>query len=235
MKRFFLSTALLFAITTASLAAPAPATVGDTSKVLSAADYRREIKTVTSALERAPRDGKLYRRRADAEIKLHDYQNAVADYTKAIQMKIAADADVFYNRGMAQLKLEEYRKAIADFNAAIKLRPTDAGALYARGVARIMALEYKPALADLNRSIALDSTQADSYEYRGIAYAMIDKKTEACRDLARAVKMNPEAEKSQRQYCKATKGGKDDKKDDQKGGKAGKEDPKKGDKAKSKK
>lgn len=201
MKTFFLSVCLTMAcgLTTFATSPDSTATVRRTP-----AENRREAKACSEQIKHNPRDGAAYRRRADAEVRLKNYREAVADYTKAIQLK-AGNADAYYNRGMAQIQLEQYKKAVADFTAAVRLRPDDAGALYGRGVARVMLFDYKTAITDFNKALVVDEKMADAYEYRGIAYASLDKSDEACQDLAQAVNLNPNAAKSQRQYCKGCK------------------------------
>lgn len=48
---------------------------------------------------------------------LGDYEGAVEDYTKAIELN-ANDADIYYNRGYYNKKLENY-------NEAFQLNPND--------------------------------------------------------------------------------------------------------------
>ena len=57
-----------------------------------------------------------------------DYQSAIDDYTKAIEID-PSDAHYYYSRGNAKEKLEDYQGAIDDWNKAIELDPALANAL----------------------------------------------------------------------------------------------------------
>ena len=50
------------------------------------------------------------------------YDEAIADYTKAIELK-PADADAYRNRGITYNILQKYEEAIKDWKKAIELKP----------------------------------------------------------------------------------------------------------------
>ena len=51
-----------------------------------------------------------------------DYQGAIADYTKAIEIN-PDFADAFLNRGMVKAKLGDNQGAISDYDRAIEINP----------------------------------------------------------------------------------------------------------------
>ena len=91
--------------------------------------------------------------------------NAIADYTKAIELK-PDFVDAYNNRGLAKANLQDYRGAIADYNKAIELTPDYANAYYNRGSA-------KAALKDLDGA-CLDWSKAGELGFSG-AYDLIKK------------------------------------------------------------
>jgi tetratricopeptide (TPR) repeat protein len=88
-----------------------------------------------------------------------DLDTAIADYTKAIELK-PDDAEAYYNRGVAygDKKLDD--QAIADYTKAIELKPDDVDAVAYRGKKL-----YDQAIADYTKAIELkpdDATAAAS-------------------------------------------------------------------------
>ena len=60
------------------------------------------------------------------------YNEAIADYSKAIEIKPNKD-QAYYNRGIAYYILEKYNEAIADYSKAIEIDPKYQAAYYNRG------------------------------------------------------------------------------------------------------
>ena len=73
--------------------------------------------------------------RGNAKYRLRDYQGAIADYTKAIQID-PQDAFSYVNRGNAKKGLGDHQGAIADYSKAIEINPQDAFAYKNRGIAK---------------------------------------------------------------------------------------------------
>ena len=62
----------------------------------------------------------------------NNYQEAVTNYTKAIQID-STFSEAYRYRGIANCYLKNYNAALADFDSAIKLDPEDAAAYNSRG------------------------------------------------------------------------------------------------------
>lgn len=82
-----------------------------------------------------PLDAAGYARRGSASASRRDYQHAIADLTRAIELA-PAEASYHYERGMAHRQNKEPDMALEDFGAAIKLKPDDVPALVARAELR---------------------------------------------------------------------------------------------------
>ena len=61
-----------------------------------------------------------------------EYDRAIVDFNKAIQLKPDFDA-AYNNRGLAYHDKDDYDRAIVDFNTAIKLKPNFAAPYSNRG------------------------------------------------------------------------------------------------------
>ena len=83
-----------------------------------------------------------------------DLDGAIADYTKAIELK-PDDAGAYNNRGNAKQTKGDLDGAIADYTKAIELKPDDAGAYCNRAAWRKAKGDLGGALADYNKAIEL--------------------------------------------------------------------------------
>ena len=94
-----------------------------------------------------------------------DYQEAIADYDRAIKLK-PEYADVYYNRGNAYKNIEEYSKAIADYDRAIKLKPEYANAYNNRGNLHRILEDKQAAIRDYRKAAELYKKHGkiDDYE-----------------------------------------------------------------------
>ena len=120
--------------------------------------------------------------------KLKQYDKAIADYTRAIELDPKL-ADAYYNRGVDCGKLKQYDKAIGDYTKAIELDPKSANAYYGRGVAYANLNQFDKAITDYTKAIELDPKSAWAYNKRGETYLKVGKKKEAEADFAKAKKL----------------------------------------------
>ena len=68
----------------------------------------------------------LYNNRGVSKFKLEDYEGAIADYYKALEIN-PNFADAYYNRGVSKLKLKNQKEsACLDLNKATELGSKDA-------------------------------------------------------------------------------------------------------------
>jgi tetratricopeptide (TPR) repeat protein len=108
-----------------------------------------------------PLDAAGYARRGSASASRREYEPALADLTKAIELD-PAQADYFYERGRAYASSNQADKALEDFSQAIKLKPDDVQALMAR--AELRARRNDPAdtiIPDLDAADQAAPREAD--------------------------------------------------------------------------
>jgi tetratricopeptide (TPR) repeat protein len=79
----------------------------------------------------APTDADGFRRRGMARASMHEFDQALADLTRACELA-PRDADDRYDRGMIYAEEGQFKSAVDDFNTAITLQPDDADAHLAR-------------------------------------------------------------------------------------------------------
>ena len=84
-----------------------------------------------------------------------DYDNAMRDLDKAIQMN-PKFIYAYYARGIAKSYLGDYNGAMTDYDKYIELNSGDAEAYYRRGQAKKVLGKHKAAQADFEKAKALD-------------------------------------------------------------------------------
>lgn len=84
---------------------------------------------------------------------LRNYDEAVQDFTKAIQFKADAKKS-FLARGIARKKLTDYQGALADFSSAIKIDPKMADAYYNRALVYELLENTDKACADYKQALS---------------------------------------------------------------------------------
>lgn len=86
-----------------------------------------------------------------------DWDGAIADFTKAIQLK-PNDASAYNNRGRARNATGDVEGAGADYAKAIELNPKYAWAWHNRGCLRYDARDFTAASADFRKALECDSS-----------------------------------------------------------------------------
>jgi tetratricopeptide (TPR) repeat protein len=139
---------------------------------------------------------RLYVRRGQAYLSNGEYDKAIADATKVIDMSLPdvyEQHDAYIDRGDAYRLAGEYAKAIADCSEALNLikrwgsNPRDAYAC--RGLAYQANGEYDKAIADFDTVVIVSP---DFLVHRGKAYESKGEHGKAMADFDKAIKIDPE-------------------------------------------
>jgi tetratricopeptide (TPR) repeat protein len=131
-----------------------------------------------------------YSNRGNTYKNLGRYDEALADYTRAIE-RDPAYALAYNNRGVTYADLGRSEEALADYTRAIELDPADATAYSNRGVTYKNLGRTEEALADYTRAIERDPTLAQAYNNRGSTYDDLGRYEEALADFTRAIERDP--------------------------------------------
>lgn len=115
--------------------------------------HRNGARFFTQAIAVDPAFEPAYALRAEAHLQLHEYRQAVRDYTKALELD--PKANLYNDRGLAEADLKEYDAAILDYTKAIArgcedtLCPTYEN----RANIYLKLRDYPHAISDLNHVI----------------------------------------------------------------------------------
>ncbi len=95
--------------------------------------------------------------RGNAKDESGDYQGAIADFTRAIEID-PQDAAAYYNRGNAKDELGDYQGAISDYNRVIKQYPNHPkthDAYNNRGLSKYKLGDQQGACTDYKKAVSL--------------------------------------------------------------------------------
>lgn len=117
--------------------------------------------------------------RAKGSLTAHNYLEAVALYSKAIEVK-SDDAILYANRSMCQLSMSKVSEALDDAEKAIEYDPTYVKGYYRKGMALVSLKKYSTARDVLQKGLdlapgdksfitQLDKLRGDAYQQDGAA------------------------------------------------------------------
>lgn len=134
--------------------------------------------------------GKAYSGRGTAWMDTGNPDQAIADYSLAIQVN-PKDGAAYHNRGLAWKEKKNPEKAIADFTTAVTINPRDADSYFDRGNIRFDNNELDKAIADFTKAVEADPNFAYAYYNRAVAYANQGKLGDALGDAKKALSVQP--------------------------------------------
>ena len=145
--------------------------------------FSREIEKRPSA--------EAHHQRGIAYAAISDFSQAIADYSKTIEMK-PQYAGAYVNRGNANRQLKQLDKALSDYNAALTLDEKNFVALNNRGLVYTTNREFDKAMADFDQALKLQKEYAEAYNNRGVVWREKGDYKKAIEDYSQAIKIYPD-------------------------------------------
>jgi tetratricopeptide (TPR) repeat protein len=153
------------------------------------------IISCTAVISRGLVDGNdlatAYKNRGDAYNDKGEYEQALADYARAIETN-PQDAEAFNGRGTTYIAQERYRLAVADFDRAIRINPSSPVALGNRCFAKAVLGELEQALSDCNEALRVKRKYPAAYGSRAITYLKLKRYDDAIADYTTLIKSQPD-------------------------------------------
>jgi tetratricopeptide (TPR) repeat protein/RsiW-degrading membrane proteinase PrsW (M82 family) len=163
-------------------------------------EEKKEIKKLEERVsaDSNPNNADFYYHRGRAYFERGLYNEAIEDFTKAIELK-PDEAYFYYWRGRAYYEKRDHNEAVQDFTKAIKLKPDEAdfyywcgGAYYESGMAYFEKGLYNEAIECFTKAIELKPDMAYFYYWRGRAYYEKGDYGKAIEDFTKAIKLKPD-------------------------------------------
>lgn len=139
----------------------------------------------TDAIEKYPDYPKLFDGRGSSYYKTEQYDKAVADYSRAIQLK-NNDPTTYCNRGGAYYFLGKFDDAIKDYTSAIFYNPTYPDPYCNRGNAYYYLGKYDDAIKDYTSALQYSTQNALAHFGRAVTYSAVHKFQPALEDALMA-------------------------------------------------
>jgi tetratricopeptide (TPR) repeat protein len=174
-------------------------------------EYDRALAACSKEVERNPEDTTAYASRAAFYEDYEQYDLALADLNKAldlanpndaldlaladhsIALQLASDcAALYHNRALVYRARQEYDLALADLNRALAFMREYVWIYVSRGCVHLDRAQYDLALESLNRALELDAKNALAYTSRGLVYRGRKQYDLALADLNKALELDPE-------------------------------------------
>lgn len=102
-------------------------------------------------------DYAFYRKRADENNFKGEFDLALKDYNKAIELN-PKDSVSYLNRGRAYINTKSYDLAILDFDKTIELNPKDSMAFFIRADIYEKKGKFQQAIGDYQKAVEIDAT-----------------------------------------------------------------------------
>jgi tetratricopeptide (TPR) repeat protein len=139
----------------------------------------------------SPATADSYRKRGFERLNVRDYQGAVEDYTRALELD-PNSAIACNDRGVAFSSLGDQPAAIADYTKALQLDPNQPVYYFNRGFARFNQEDFRGAIEDYSQVIRLSPENTDAYFHRAEAYRLLGECQSAVDGYAQVLRVNPE-------------------------------------------
>jgi Flp pilus assembly protein TadD len=155
--------------------------------------WKNDIVFMTDILDKNPSVpylSRAYGTRANAYLRAGNAQQAIQDFSKAIEVK-SDEAESWFNRGITWMKIQDYKSAVTDLEQCDKLKPNTAIVLCNLGVARYNNTDYKGALDACNKALKLDSTLYDAYNARAASRFSFNDYEGAEKDFTKCISLKP--------------------------------------------
>jgi tetratricopeptide (TPR) repeat protein len=153
-------------------------------------DYLAAAAAFTGCIMKHPEYAHAYFCRGNAYLELQRTQEAMADYSKALDLE-PTDARAWRSRGTAYYRLGQPGKALADFGQAIQLDPQNPLGWNNQGWAYIDLGQPSKALAAFAKAIQLDGKFIQAWKGRGKAYYDLRQPVKAAADFREARRLAP--------------------------------------------
>jgi tetratricopeptide (TPR) repeat protein len=156
-------------------------------------DADRRIRGCSELIRQNPRHPdlfKMYHNRALAYWKKGQYDPAIQDYNKAIELNSRIHG-LFYDRATLFLIKKQNDRAIADYDKAVALDPRHANSYFNRGAAYADKGQHERAIRDYNKAIEINPRDAKTFYNRGNSHVKNKQLDKAIPDYTKAIELDP--------------------------------------------
>ena len=130
--------------------------------------------------------------RAQDKFELADYEEAILDYNKALELSPTEICLVYSMRGNAKRNLGDFDGAISDQNKALDFDPLYADGYFNRGSAKYKMGDFGGAIEDYTQVIKINPKDSDAFFNRANIKKEIGDMRGACEDWKKGAELGDE-------------------------------------------
>ncbi len=160
-----------------------------------AGDYEQAIVDYSLFILLNPTFSQGYYWRGMSYIGLEDYDSAVADLSRALQLPSPSPeftAEIYANRSAIYAQQEQIDLALADLDAGLLANDESPDLHYRRGLIYVNQERNEAALADLNAVVELAPNFPNAYSVRGYVHQQLGDLDSAAADYTRLIALTPD-------------------------------------------
>ena len=140
--------------------------------------------------------------RAQDKFELSDYEEAILDYNKALELSPTEICLVYSMRGNAKRNLGDFDGAISDQNKALDFDPLYADGYFNRGIAKFKKGDFDGAIQDYSQVLKINPKDSDAFFNRANVKKEIGDMKSACEDWRQAADNGDnDAKKFLKEHC----------------------------------
>ena len=141
--------------------------------------------------------------KAQDKFELADYEEAIIDYNKALELSPTEICLVYSMRGNAKRNLGDFDGAISDQNKALDFDPLYADGYFNRGIANFKKGDFGSAIQDYSQVLTINPKDSDALFNRANVKKEIGDIKGACEDWRKAADLgDDDAIKFLSEHCK---------------------------------
>ena len=138
------------------------------------------------------KDYEYFFNRAQDKVEVANYEGAILDYNKALELFPAEIGLVYSMRGNAKRNLGDFEGAIYDQNQALACDPSYADGYFNRSIAKFKMGDFRGAIEDYSQVIKINPKDSDAFFNRANVKKEIGDLKGACEDWREAVELGDE-------------------------------------------
>lgn len=151
--------------------------------------YKQSLKLYDQAISQSDKDSALFAKRATVKALLMDYDGALTDFNRAIELR--PDVGWYHSkRAMVLGELKQADAAIDSANKAIKLDPLDEQSLAYRAKGYALNGQYEKALVDALEASKHGGDLVYTYKILATCYIHLGRPDEALDSIRKAIALN---------------------------------------------
>lgn len=154
---------------------------------------REDLERLDRRIEENEKDAEAYEERGKIFHNAEKYQQAVEDFTKAVQLGRESGM-LYWYKGYSEMQLGHTDAGFQDYSRSLELHEY-AGVRYNRGLIYSRWKEYEKAIADFTRAIELEPGRSQYRTQRAIAYYNLGEVEKVIEDCEKAIELGqPDAD-----------------------------------------